>query len=223
MGTTTDSPGQPASSPGTGAPRAPSTLPDIAARIGEVRDEIGAYVGGLAADDLFHRVPGVWAPIDDLRHLVRVNAALAKGLGLPGWMLRLRFGRPARGAWSYARLTTLYDALLSTGAKAPTAYVPPQGLVADRDAYRARTLERWRGVNEQLLRRVEQLSERGADRAALPHPGLGLLSLREMLFFTIHHDLHHLAVARRRVADRAAVGEEPAPSPLPKARNRVDL
>lgn len=186
----------------TAAP--PATLPEIARRIAEVRDALAAYFGALPEDDLFHRTPGAWAPIDDLRHLVRVNAAVVRGLRVPGWALRMRFGRPARRPWSYDRLAVIYDALLASGVKAPQPFEPRPGIVADRSAYRERVLGQWASVKAELLARVERLSERRADRASLPHPGLGLLSIREMLFFVIHHDLHHLEVARGRVAARGA-------------------
>jgi hypothetical protein len=42
--------------------------------------------------------------------------------------------------------------------------------------------------------------ERALDRHLLPHPLMGLLTIREMLAFTVYHTAHHL----RRVADRAA-------------------
>lgn len=178
----------------------PHTLSEIRARIEAVRDELAAWFGGLPVEDLFLRLPGEWAPIDDLRHLVRVNAALARGLGYPRALLRVRFGRPARESWTYDRLAVIYDALLSTGVKSPAPFEPRTGVVADREAYRDRVLGQWRSVNAELLGRIGRLTESALDRAALPHPGLGLLTLREMLFFTIHHDLHHLEVAKRRLA-----------------------
>lgn len=187
------------SSPALASPPAPVTLPDISDRIASVRDELASWFGELPVHDLFRRAPGAWAPLDDLRHLVRVNAALVKGLGFPAPVLRVRFGRPARQAWSYERLAVLYDALLSTGVKSPAPFEPRSGVVVEREAYRDRVLEQWRSVNGELLERIRRLTERRADRTSLPHPGLGLLSVREMLFFTIHHDLHHLDVARRRV------------------------
>lgn len=177
----------------------PSSLTDIAARIAGVRDELAAWFGAAPLDELFDRVPGAWAPIDDLRHLVRVNAAVVRGLGIPAVLLRLRFGRPHRQPWSYERLATIYDALLATGVKSPAPFEPRSGVVADRGAYRERVLGQWKSVNGDLLERVGRLTERRADRVGLPHPGLGLLTLREMLFFTIHHDLHHLMVAKRRI------------------------
>ena len=191
------------------APASPSSIPDIAARIGEVRDELATWFAGVPVDDLFRRKPGEWAAIDDLRHLVRVNAAVVRGLGYPALLLRLRFGRPAREPWSYGRLTTLYDALLRTGVKSLQTYEPRSGVVADRGAYRERVLGQWRSVKGELLDAVGRLSERRADRISLPHPGLGVLSGREMLYFVIHHDLHHLEVARRRVREAGVPTDQP--------------
>ena len=188
---------------GSPAP-SPVTLADLSARIGEVRDELASWFVGVPPDDLFRRAPGAWSPLDDLRHLVRVNAALVKGLGYPAPVLRVRFGRPAREPWSYERLVVVYDAILSTGVRSPALFEPRGAAVVDREAYRARVLEQWRSVNGELLGRVDRLTERRADRTCLPHPALGLLSPREMLFFTIHHDLHHLEVAKRRVREAAA-------------------
>jgi hypothetical protein len=35
----------------------------------------------------------------------------------------------------------------------------------------------------------------------LPHPLLGKLTVREMLFFTLYHQRHHVAVVERRIAE----------------------
>jgi hypothetical protein len=43
-------------------------------------------------------------------------------------------------------------------------------------------------------------SEQALDRLRLPHPGLGLLTVREMLLFTLYHNAHHVfGVAQRRL------------------------
>ena len=46
---------------------------------------------------------------------------------------------------------------------------------------------------------IQGWSEGALDRLRLPHPGMGLLTVREMLFFTIYHNTHHvLGVDQRR-------------------------
>jgi len=55
---------------------------------------------------------------------------------------------------------------------------------------------------EKLLKRVKQLgtnintySEQQLDTFILPHPLLGKVTLREMMYFTIYHAEHHLKQA----------------------------
>jgi uncharacterized damage-inducible protein DinB len=38
------------------------------------------------------------------------------------------------------------------------------------------------------------------DRLRLPHPALGKLTVREMLFFTIYHNIHHVENVVRRLS-----------------------
>ncbi len=41
------------------------------------------------------------------------------------------------------------------------------------------------------MKRVDSFSEAQLDALILPHPLLGKLTLREMLYFTIYHVQHH--------------------------------
>ena len=51
-----------------------------------------------------------------------------------------------------------------------------------------------------LVTEVERWSERAMDRYRLPHPLLGQLTVREMLFFTLYHNVHHIHVVARRLS-----------------------
>lgn len=44
-------------------------------------------------------------------------------------------------------------------------------------------------------------AERALDRYRLPRPALGTLTMREMRYFTLYHELHHMQVAARRAAE----------------------
>lgn len=52
-----------------------------------------------------------------------------------------------------------------------------------------------------LLRHLSRWGERALDRLRLPHPGIGMLTVREMAMFTVYHNTHHvLGVARQLAA-----------------------
>jgi hypothetical protein len=52
---------------------------------------------------------------------------------------------------------------------------------------------------EELGRRVVSWSEIDLDRYRLPHPLLGKLTVREMLFFTLQHLAHHASKVEARL------------------------
>lgn len=54
-------------------------------------------------------------------------------------------------------------------------------------------------MNGALRGALEQWSEADLDRVRMPHPILGPLTVREMLFFTLYHDGHHVEAARARI------------------------
>ncbi len=53
-------------------------------------------------------------------------------------------------------------------------------------------LRQWERVSSKLLTNLERWSEQQLDTLRLPHPILGKLTVREMLFFTEFHTRHHL-------------------------------
>ena len=58
-------------------------------------------------------------------------------------------------------------------------------------------IRRYEKEKNKLIKRVQQYDENALDHYILPHPLLGKLTMREMLFFTIHHNFHHLHLIRK--------------------------
>jgi len=50
-----------------------------------------------------------------------------------------------------------------------------------------------------LFSKLDKFTENELDRYILPHPLLGKLTLREMLFFTIYHIEHHEKLIKRNL------------------------
>jgi hypothetical protein len=140
-----------------------------------------------------------WSPAENVRHLIKSMRPLARGLRFPRLVILLRFGPAWRASRGYAEIREVYQARLAKGADAgrfaPSRQQPP----SDPEAWRAELMERWREVANSLGEAIAPWSERSLDRCRLPHPLLGKLTVREMLFFTLYHNLHHVQnVARRK-------------------------
>jgi hypothetical protein len=187
-------------------PESPRTRPEILQALSDVEREVAAFFGSLSGDELVLRVGEAWTPAEHLAHLNAAVAAVARGLAVPRWLLRLRFGRARGPSRPYEELRETYRARLAEGGRATGEFVPPREdpPAAAVEERRAEVLARWGRVNARLRGALEGWSERDLDRILLPHPLLGKLTTREMLFFTLYHNQHHIAAARRRLPRFAA-------------------
>lgn len=159
------------------------------------------FFSSLSADEFVAREASAWTPAEHLEHLNTAVKAVAAGLEMPRWLLRLRFGRPRSSSRTYEQLRDDYRARLEQGAGATGRFVPGRGSLSDDDSMvrRTRLLSGWYRANERLRSALERWTERDLDRIQLPHPILGRITAREMVLFTIYHNHHHIAAAGRRL------------------------
>jgi hypothetical protein len=141
-----------------------------------------------------------WSAADYLKHLILSVKPTAKGFGMPGEKLRELFGAPAHKPRTYDEVSASYDAVLATGKRAedvptilPVGYRFPEGTTDEK----AHLIQAWTDGNQRLIAAVQQLSEDDLDSYQLPHPIGDMMTLREMLYFTIHHNnMHHRDIQR---------------------------
>lgn len=132
--------------------------------------------------------PGKWSTGQHLDHLIRSTRPLNLAYRLPYWSLRMQFGhkndRPER---SYEQLVDRYKERLAQGGQATGPYVPPVVSVDQK----MQLLKQFKRENERLIKAIKSHSEDKLGIYLLPHPLLGKLTLREMLYFAVHHVKHH--------------------------------
>ena len=166
----------------------------------QVEQEVGRFFGALAPDELVARPGAAWSPAEHLEHLVLAVHAVAVGLRMPRWLLRLRFGPARHASRSFLELRDEYRARLAAGARASGRYVPRRDEREDDASVRqTRLLADWYKANARLRDALDRWSERDLDRIRLPHPILGKLTARELVLFTIDHGQHHITAAARRL------------------------
>jgi hypothetical protein len=177
---------------------APFARGEIEAALRRVHAEVEAAFAAVGDEVLAQRPDGGgWSAAEHLAHLDLSVTPVARALRLPRIIPRLLFGAAAAPSRPYARLRDDYRAILAAGGRATSAYVPRVDVGAAGPEMRARLVARWRKAGEGLLGAVAGWDEAALDRLRLPHPLLGKLTVREMLFFTVYHDLHHAAAIRR--------------------------
>lgn len=181
----------------------PQSREELAEALDKVHAEVSECFSGLGEDVFFRRPEeGVWSPAENLLHLVKSTKAVASALGYPKLVLAVLFGS-AKASRSFLGVRDLYLGRLAQGGRAGGPYIPSVEVPADEAAAteaRSRLLASWQRQAAALEGALQGWNEKLLDRRRLPHPLLGKLTVREMLFFTLYHDLHHVESVRKRFA-----------------------
>lgn len=144
-------------------------------------------VQNLSPEAFIFHLEGKWSAAQQLDHLIRSVRPVVLGLSLPSFLLRLIFGSAKHASRDYNTLVKTYQDALAKGGKSPRAYEPK---VAG-EGFQSFGAERLMQMIAGLDRLLDSLSESELDTLQAPHPLLGKLTLRELMYFTIYHAQHH--------------------------------
>jgi DinB superfamily len=143
----------------------------------------------------FEATPGgKWSAGQNLDHLIRSIRPLQLAYSLPKFLLKMMFGKANRPSRSYEELVQKYKNKLAEGGRASGPFIPPVIVFEQKDLL----IKKYDQHKQRFIGKIEKQSEVDLDLYILPHPLLGKLTLREMLFFTIHHNEHHLELLKAR-------------------------
>jgi DinB superfamily len=153
-------------------------------------DHIAAY-----NEAAFTLMPeGKWSAGQHLEHLIRSSRPVYMAIGLPAFLLRLLFGKLSRKPRDFEQLVLRYKEKLAQGGAASGRFVPP----AVPYSLQQQKIQQFLQLKDTLQKRVLALSEHKSDNCLLPHPLLGKVTVREMLFFTVYHTQHHLQIMQKQ-------------------------
>jgi hypothetical protein len=169
--------------------------PQIIAALNEKVDEFNRYISSLNKEQFEASPNGKWSAGQNLDHLIRAIKPLQIAYGLPKFVLSIFFGKANRTSRTYDELVIKYKTKLAAGGKASGPFIPPAVNFQKKEAL----IKRYADQKQKLISKIENQSEADLDKYILPHPLLGKLTLREMLYFTIHHNEHHLELLKSRV------------------------
>ena len=180
----------------------PQTQPEIVSALAEQQLASMDYWTSFDTESFFRSIGEAWSPAETVRHLTKSTRPVVQALTVPKWLLRFRFGKSKRPSVAYDDLRSRYREQLAAGGKAGR-FAPSSQSESDLEAWRKKILATYTQVNEDLRKAIGRWSEKSLDQLQLPHPLLGNLTVREMLFFTLYHQRHHMDVVRRHLTEDA--------------------
>lgn len=174
-----------------------------------LRDNHAAFlaeIGSLTDEALCFAPEGKWSALQQLDHIVRAVKPVTLAFSMPKFILQWRFGTANRSSRFYEQLVEKYKRKLSEGGRASGPFVPPVSAAQ----HKKELVKKLSELVASLARKTSSCSEKTLDRFILPHPLLGKLTLREMLYFTAYHVQHH----HQLVVEGLKMQREERPGPV---------
>ena len=168
--------------------------PHIISSLNEKVDAFNNYILPLNKEQFESAPNGKWSAGQNLDHLIRSIRPLQLAYGLPKFALRILFGKTNRPSRTYDELVIKYKTKIAAGGRASGPFIPPFIGFEKKNEL----IKKYASHKQRLIAKIEKQSERELDTYILPHPLLGKVTLREMLYFTIHHNEHHLDLLKNR-------------------------
>lgn len=148
-------------------------------------------------DEDFGKGPdGKWTMGQHVVHLISSAKPLNKGLRVPKVVVKSMFGTNNRVERSFSGVVERYKKKLSLGGQASGKYIPKPVPVEKKAAL----LEELENEGKRLAKAMGKWNEEQLSKFLLPHPLLGKVTIREMMFFTVYHMDHHLTILKRDMA-----------------------
>lgn len=146
----------------------------------------------IPVEDFFIRYGEAWSASDNVDHLIKSHKPIATALKLPKITLKAMFGKPDKASISYEELCQIYRDEIAKGAQASGRYLPDQETPnSGTETKKKELLDQFSKASAEFVSVLEKWNEKEFDEYLLPHPILGKLTIREMIFFTIYHNLRH--------------------------------
>lgn len=157
------------------------------------------FWSSFSTNEFFYPLGDAWSPADNVRHLLKSNRPVLRALSTAKILLLFRFGTGLRSSRTYTEVRERYLARLASGVTAGRFAPKPLASSEQTEAQRSELMIALDQVSANLTGAISNWREWQLDRFRLPHPALGRLTVREMLFFTLYHNLHHVRNVERRM------------------------
>lgn len=151
----------------------------------------------LDEDTFFLKPKEGWSPLENINHLQSSTSPVTIFLRKEFRIMLFLFGRGSSRK-STEEIIEIYKSRLSTGSGA--GIFTPFGIlhfsIPGKKQFEINQLE---SSIESIIQSLPSWKEEELDDTCIPHPILGIIPMREMLYFTLYHIYHHSSKIQERL------------------------
>lgn len=172
------------------------TKSEITSLLSQKHQQFLSIFPSLSEKEFTTSVNGKWSPAQQLDHIIRSVQPVVWAFSLPTFIPGLLFGKANRPSKTYDALVEKYQAKLAAGGRATGRFIPKGIAFQNREA----AIMKLNDLVKRLNTNIERQTEAALDTRILPHPLLGKLTYREMLYFTAYHAEHHEKATKKNLS-----------------------
>jgi hypothetical protein len=128
-----------------------------------------------------------WSVYQNVDHINIGIMRLGNYLALPKSQIETLCGLSERDSITYEKLVKIYLNTMASGIKATDAFIPELNLNGKIEEL----INKGKNLLETFISNLDDWTESDLDLYHCPHPALGTITIREILYFTIYHVQHH--------------------------------
>lgn len=149
--------------------------------------ELSNYVDSLNEIEFLLSANEKWNAGQQVKHVILCLIPIDQALFSKEYIEK-KFGKADRASLDYDSIINNYKSALSNGGKAPERYLPAPVLFEDKQALNTE----FKNLLISIENKLGNYSETELDTLVLPHPLMGMMTIRELLFLMTYHATHHL-------------------------------
>lgn len=161
---------------------------DILTNLEDAFSSLNKYAEQLSDTDFFKLQNNKWNAAQQIEHLAWSHFITNSIFSTPKSVLKLLYKINQRTNFSYEDIKLQYQQKLATGSKSAIIFHPKLTLLKKRNLINSFS----KSAQQKLLNNLKDITENDLDLYLVPHPIIGKITIREMMFFTIYHNEHHL-------------------------------
>ncbi len=140
---------------------------------------------------------GKWSIAEHLHHLILSAKPLVGAFKLPKLSF-FAFGKSKKGSRTYDEVVAVYTNILKEGGVASGKYIPEEKISKEQ------LVKDWESISQKFITRLKKWSDKDLETYRVPHPLIGKMTMREMMYFTHFHTGYHLRIIKELNSSKEA-------------------
>lgn len=163
------------------------TKQEIIQKLKDNHERFTSLIISLDENSFLFTTNDKWTAGQQAEHILRSIKPVLLAFRLPLFLHKLLFGKANRPSRSYIGLVDRYHEKIVGGGRASGRFIPAVIGYDQKNKICADIIS----TVSIICSKVIKIKEEDLDTYILPHPLLGKVTMREMLYFTAYHVYHH--------------------------------